>query len=117
MKRSLEEETEKVGNVVDVGTESVQSPVIDWTQQDRQPGWQDGELVQPVEDPDWDEFILSSRRRQQRLVTPEKQKCGKEELPEVPGAPVKKKSRVLPWTKEGQEKWPSASTYHLFSDR
>jgi hypothetical protein len=107
MKRSLN------GEEVHVATGSVQSPVIDWTQQDRQPGWQDKQPNGQAEDsdPDGDGFILESRRRQQRLVTPEKSDGG--DL-EPPGAPVKKKRRVLPWTLEGRERWPLASTC-LFS--
>jgi hypothetical protein len=80
------------------------SPVIDWTQQDRQPDWQEKE----DEDPDGDDFILESRRQQQRLVTPVKSDCGDEE---PPGAP-KKKRRILPWTTEGRVKrallWPAS---------
>lgn len=94
-------------------TESVQSPVIDWTQQDRQPGWEENQPSQQAEDsdPDGDDFILESRRRQQRLVTPEQLESGSLS---PPGAPVKKKRRVLPWTEEGQKKWPLVSKYDVF---
>jgi hypothetical protein len=113
MKRLLNEED------VDVVTESVQSPVIDWTRQDRQPSWQEkqerAQTVLRVEDsdgdPDGDDFILESRRQQQRLETPQRSDSGDKE---PPGAPVKKRRRVLPWMKEGQEgqeKRPLVPTY------
>jgi hypothetical protein len=82
---------------------------IDWDQEDRQPDWQDavGIYVQGSDDEDGDDLILESRRRQQRLVTPEASECGE---PEPPGAPTSKRRRLLPWTKEGRERWPSLST-------
>jgi hypothetical protein len=103
----------------EVSTGSVQSPVIDWTRQDRQPSWQEKQEEQlglRVEDSDGDsdgdDFILESRRQQQRPQTPQR---SDDDDKEAPGAPVKKKQRrVLPWTEEGYTKWPLASTY-LFS--
>lgn len=50
-----------------------------------------------------DDIVLRSRRRQHRLMTPEVSEHSEEE--EAPGAPVKKRRRILPWTAEGVAKW------------
>src|SRR5436305_5406928 len=91
---------------------TVRTVDVDWQEQDRQPNWQDvvevnGEKPDD-EDEDGNEFILESRRRQHRLVTPEASESGDKE---APGAPKKKKRRILPWTEEGQVRWPLSSTY------
>lgn len=49
-----------------------------------------------------DEIVLRSRRRQHRLMTPEVSEHSEEE--EAPGAPVRKRRRILPWTAEGVAK-------------
>ena len=89
----------------------------DW-RQDRQPDWQElHELQEKVEqrdecaesksrdDDDDDDIILRSRRCQQRLdVRTQLDVDGSSGEP--PGAPVKKRVRVLPWTEEGRRLWP-----------
>jgi len=50
-----------------------------------------------------DEIVLRSRRRQHRLMTPEVSEQSEEEG--APGAPAKKRRRILPWTVEGVAKW------------
>ena len=66
-----------------------ESEAVDETGQDQGTDTEDEEG-----DEDGDEIVLNSRRRQQGL--------------EPPGAPLKKKRRVLPWTDEGRLLWPEA---------
>ena len=57
------------------------------------------------ESEDSDEVILSSRRRQQQWCVRSESESSDVE---APGAPAKKKRRVLPWTEEGRVLWPQA---------
>ena len=89
----------------------------------RQPGWRELEGLQDLEetvqqseedgdcerqkddDSDDEDIVLRSRRQQQRVdvCTQLDGDCGEAE---PPGAPAKKKGRILPWTEEGRRLWP-----------
>jgi len=68
--------------------------------------------IDQVVDSDEDDIVISSRRKQYvvetPIPTPEPSECGEGEGEgeEVLGAPVKKRKRFLPWSKEGREKYP-----------
>jgi hypothetical protein len=93
MKRVREED--HVGEA----TESPNGRAVNWTQQDRQPSWEE------KDDSEGEDFILRSRRRQQYVDTPPTVDDGDGDV-EPPGAPMKKRRRIIPWTREGKLRWP-----------
>lgn len=70
-------------------------------------GQTEGQREFDSDDDDGDEVVLRSRRQQQGLGTQSTVDCSDVEALGAPGAPAKKRRRVLPWTEEGRLLWPS----------
>jgi predicted nuclease with TOPRIM domain len=80
--------------------EEVRGMVGEWVH-DRQPDWEDLRRMEGEEEEE--DVVMNSRRRQHRLDTQPESLC--EEV-EAPGAPKRKRRRVLPWTEQGRLLWP-----------